>query len=506
MTTNTRPSPQATAQVQAQADAPSQTQAAAQPNPQATPRTWQEVSRDLDSWLASHTDDLVTTVSRLIAVPSVSRPGTGAPGHPFGDACADVIDLTHDLARERGLGWKNYDYYASAITLPGSAEGAQDAPPHVAFFSHVDVVPVGPGWTSDPFHARVKDGWIYGRGANDNKGPATTVLLALAYLRERGLTPSHDTVLYLGSDEEREMEDIRYLVPRIPAADVSLVSDSCFPVTTAEKGIIDAEISARIDDPALVSVEGGIAHNAVPDLARAKVRIAGETREFVARGRAAHAAEAQRGTNAIGLLARQLVADPDVRAALLPVTVERLTAIADFFEGWDGEALGVKLPPDASGPTTCVGAIADYRDGTLTVRLNIRHPVRSDQGAVLDSLRRHAEARGFATTVSFASQPHLANADPALVRGLTGIVNEELGTALVPFELSGGTHARWIPGALGFGPTRSDPDAPTTPGAGKAHAVDEAVQIRGLLEAVRIYVRTILWLDGWADARPGAVG
>ena len=44
-----------------------------------------------------------------------------------------------------------------------------DGAPHFCFAGHTDVVPVGEGWTTDPFAAQVKDGMLYGRGAADMK-------------------------------------------------------------------------------------------------------------------------------------------------------------------------------------------------------------------------------------------------------------------------------------------------------------------------------------------------
>ena len=42
--------------------------------------------------------------------------------------------------------------------------------PHFCFAGHTDVVPVGKGWTVDPFKAEIIDGVLYGRGAADMKG------------------------------------------------------------------------------------------------------------------------------------------------------------------------------------------------------------------------------------------------------------------------------------------------------------------------------------------------
>ncbi len=52
---------------------------------------------------------------------------------------------------------------------------------HICFAGHIDVVPPGGGWASDPFAAVEKDGLIYGRGAADMKGGVSAFLYALRH-------------------------------------------------------------------------------------------------------------------------------------------------------------------------------------------------------------------------------------------------------------------------------------------------------------------------------------
>jgi acetylornithine deacetylase len=67
--------------------------------------------------------------------------------------------------------WDHGDGHVSWFALRGA--------PRVLFNVHLDTVPVGEGWRSDPHRLRVEDGRAYGRGACDIKG-AAAVLLALA--------------------------------------------------------------------------------------------------------------------------------------------------------------------------------------------------------------------------------------------------------------------------------------------------------------------------------------
>jgi succinyl-diaminopimelate desuccinylase len=62
--------------------------------------------------------------------------------------------------------------------------------PHVGFAGHLDVVPPGEGWTGDAFQARVEDGRLIGRGANDMKSAIAAAVAAAGLIDQRGGTLS----------------------------------------------------------------------------------------------------------------------------------------------------------------------------------------------------------------------------------------------------------------------------------------------------------------------------
>ena len=55
-----------------------------------------------------------------------------------------------------------------------------DSAPHFCFAGHTDVVPVGEGWSADPFAAEVRDGMLYGRGAADMKSAIAAFVALIA--------------------------------------------------------------------------------------------------------------------------------------------------------------------------------------------------------------------------------------------------------------------------------------------------------------------------------------
>ena len=70
--------------------------------------------------------------------------------------------------------------------------------PHFGFAGHLDVVPPGEDWVSDPFGAVVEDGLLVGRGANDMKSAIAAYVAALSRL---GPTDGTLSLLITGDEE-----------------------------------------------------------------------------------------------------------------------------------------------------------------------------------------------------------------------------------------------------------------------------------------------------------------
>ena len=84
--------------------------------------------------------------------------------------------------------------------------GTDASLPPVILMAHQDVVPVNPGtdsdWTHGPFGGVVADGYIWGRGAMDDKGSLIAILEAGDALAKSGWTPKRSVIFAFGHDEE----------------------------------------------------------------------------------------------------------------------------------------------------------------------------------------------------------------------------------------------------------------------------------------------------------------
>ena len=118
--------------------------------------------------------DPVELASRLIACPSIT-PASG-----------EVFDLLEEALL--GIGFEVHRWVMgeapdgpteNMVAMRGSGG------PHFGFAGHLDVVPPGDGWASDPFEPVIENGVLTGRGANDMKSAIAAFVAAAASSPQR---------------------------------------------------------------------------------------------------------------------------------------------------------------------------------------------------------------------------------------------------------------------------------------------------------------------------------
>jgi succinyl-diaminopimelate desuccinylase len=142
--------------------------------------------------------------------------------------------------------------------------------PAFAMLAHMDTVPVGEGWTREPFGGEIVDGLLYGRGACDMKAGLAVVMSVLASAARSGRKPRRDILVCATVDEEgSEMLGGNDLITRGVVNRESLVvatEPSDLEVIVAHKGLVWMEIKTT----------GKLAHAGNPQLGVDAVRAAAE--------------------------------------------------------------------------------------------------------------------------------------------------------------------------------------------------------------------------------------
>ena len=443
----------------------------------------------------SYRNEFVQTLQGWVRTPSVK--GEAAPGAPFGTDVRKMLDRAMEDAKKLGFPVRDFDGYACDITL-GEAEEK------IAVLGHLDVVPVGDGWTKEPFGAVIENGRMYGRGTNDDKGPALAALFAMRAVRDAGIPLKKGIRMILGCDEESGWEDMEYYGAREKIPDVGFSPDAAFPLINTEKGMLVLECRAAEAKKGLKILElsTGDRVNVIPGECRALVEggdgLVEKTKAYAektglpytaektekgvlltAEGIPGHSAYPEGRRNAIGmmlLLLRELGAEWPVSALADAVGTES-----------DGKSLGCACRDEVSEGLTCNMGILRLEKGLWYCTLDMRCPVTADQERLIAAAKAHLP--GIAVTVSTQKPPHHVPAESKLVTALLAAYDEETGTKGKPMSTGGGTYAKVLKQGVAFGALFPDEED-------LAHQADEYAEIDRLVLAAKIFANALVRLAG----------
>jgi len=416
-----------------------------------------------------------------------------------------------------------------------------EGPPSLGFVMHADVVPVReagdtaplgagtipPGWSVPPFEALVKDGALWGRGTEDDKGPIAAVLVAMAALARAEVRPQGRVVAIIGTAEESDWDGmIRYTKTATKPAHVISI-DASFPVVVAESGFVGWRLESEeprrdASRPRIVSAKAGQFLTQVPGEARMRVTapdleaLATTARRLLdaerarrgapfggeveledgavrisTRGEAVHSSVADEGHNALWMLAaiaKGLEPGPSPAASLLAV-------LAEHFDGdHHGERLGLRYEHPLMGPLLVIPTLFEADDAKASLGINMRRPAgksRETFAAELAALAGRLAAADPSIRPGpdpYVGEPALADTTGPLVPTLMEIYRAQTGdTKSEPISIRGGTYARLFPGAVSFGPAMPDEKY-------SGHAPDERIALSTLEATLRMCFEAMLRL------------
>ena len=449
----------------------------------------QEVYRLIDSYRAAFT----AMLQGWIRIPSVK--GEAEPGAPFGREVRNMLDRAMEDARSLGFAVRDFDGYACDITL-GEAEEK------IAVLGHLDVVPVGDGWTKPPFEAVIENGRMYGRGTNDDKGPSLAALFAMKAIQEAGIPLKKSIRMILGCDEESGWEDMEYYGAHERIPDVGFSPDASFPLINTEKGMLVLALRAPAAETGLKILEMNTGNrvNVIPGECRVLVEGGTETAEkakayaektglpytaevtdrgvlITATGIPGHSAYPEGRRNAIGMMLLML---KELGAAGPIATLAEAVGLES-----DGKSLGCAYRDEVSRGLTCNMGILRLEDGMWFGTLDMRCPVTADQ----EKLRNAAVAHlpGIDTETMSMKPPHHVPADSELVSSLLAAYEEETGLEGKPMSTGGGTYAKVLKQGVAFGALFPDEED-------LVHQADEYENIDRLMLAMKIFANALLRL------------
>lgn len=201
-------------------------------------------------------EQAVGLLQELVRIPSVSGEE---------EACRDALAA---WMTAHGIATKIHGRNVIGV-VQGTGPATETRDRGLLLCTHIDVVPVGPGWTRDPWDGAIENGRLHGRGSNDAKSSVAAMAVAAAHLDPT--TFSGRLVLAFVCDEETGGEGIESCGDALPPCDATLVGEPTeLDVCPGQRGLLRARL--------------------------------------VAHGRSCHASRPHEGTNALEIAARDITA------------------------------------------------------------------------------------------------------------------------------------------------------------------------------------------------------
>lgn len=270
--------------------------------------------------------------------------------------------------------------------------------PHLCFAGHVDVVPAGDGWKTNPFVPMIKEGNIYGRGTQDMKSGVAAFVQACKESEHFEGTLS----VLLTSDEEGEGK-YGTVVMLEHLKEIGFLPDYCIVAEpTCERVFGDAIKIGRRG-----SINGYLTLN----------------------GKQGHAAYPEKAINPVHQIA----------------TVLDKIAGVDLDQGDDDFAPSKMVITDIRAGME----VTNVTPGTLKMMFNVRNSTKTTQQEVKLHIDRCFEGLDYSLKLTQGSYPFVTKRDSKVVQRLTSSIKNITGIE-TKFSTAGGTSDARFMGAFGI--------------------------------------------------------
>ncbi len=434
----------------------------------------------------AYKDSIIKTLAGLVSYNTENKEAT--ENAPFGKENVFCLNAALEHCKAHGMKAVNLDNYCGYGEI-GEGEKV------VGIVGHLDVVPAGEGWATDPFALTEINGNLYGRGTTDDKGAIVSNLFALQILQDEGYDFNGKRVrLIMGCNEESGSLCMKHYVEKEGYFDYGYTPDASFPGIFGEKGSIGGVFSST--ETRIISMNGGTAPNAVCnkcithlpldfcdwELLRDYLR---ETRleykiinnnsfvELTVFGTAAHASTPELGVNAISHTFKALE-----YANCKDRFVDEYCSLIGL--STDGSLCNIKAG-DPYGDLTFNNGMIFTKDGVISGTIDIRCPITIDSNEMAERMKKAFEEKGCRLDRVYSGKPLYFDPNCDMVQALVKAYAKLTGdTISQPECIGGGTYAKTMHNCIGFGPEFAKEDC-------HIHDVNEYVSIEHLLLQVEIY-------------------
>ncbi|KRK80630.1 M20 family metallopeptidase [Companilactobacillus nodensis] len=403
-------------------------------------------------------ENAIKELGKVVAVPSYCE--DAEENAPFGPGPKKALETVLKVAESIG-----YTTFIDPEGYYGYAE-IGEGKEIFGLVCHMDVVPAGniDAWNTEPFKMVEKDGKLFGRGTQDDKGPSVASMFAVKAIMDAGHTFNKRIRFIFGTDEETLWRCMAQYNKKEDPIDLGIAPDSEFPLTYAEKGLQQSYLTGPGSDELNLSLVN--AFNAVPGKAvydgpkQDEVMAALVAHKFDAekveggievKGNSVHAMNAPQGTNAVVRLGMAL-------ADVFP-DIEVLKFLKKFGEDANATNLLGDVSDDVSGKLTFNISSLEISPKGSRLQIDMRIPVKIDHDELVQKVADAVKPFNMKYENFDYVAPLYVPTDTELVKTLMSTYQDVTGDTESKPAISGGaTFARTMNNCVAFGAM-----LPTTP-------------------------------------------
>jgi acetylornithine deacetylase/succinyl-diaminopimelate desuccinylase-like protein len=192
----------------------------------------------------------------LVRIDTSNPPGNETKVADYLKQVADAHGIPAEL---QGGDPKRMNFIAR---LKGSGKGRP-----LLLMAHSDVVPAERAqWTSDPFGAQLKDGYIYGRGTQDDKSLLAAELAVMVEMKRRNIKPGRDIILLSEADEEAGSTGMEWLIAhQYPKIDAEFaINEGGRAVEFKDARLFEIQTAEKIPTRVILTAKGTAGHGSMP--------------------------------------------------------------------------------------------------------------------------------------------------------------------------------------------------------------------------------------------------
>lgn len=446
---------------------------------------------DLKETVKLYKNEIINNLSKLVSYRSVL--GEARENAPFGEECANCLKEALNIAKKYEFNTKNLDNYCGYAEIGTGKE-------IVGIVAHLDVVPEGNGWNTNPYEATIKDNKIFGRGTSDDKGAVVASMTALKIVKDMNIPINKRIRLIMGCNEETGSECMKYYIKKEGNIDIGFTPDGDFPVVNGEKGQIKAEF--RCQNVNEIYIKGGVVSNAVSGECEIEISSKlydknifkkylkdnnleveiisdGDIDKIAIKGKSAHACNPSLGINAISyaILALKEAGYEDDLVKFYSKYIKNET---------DGNSFGIKVS-DKYGELTFVNGMIYPEENEIVGTIDIRVPIMIESSKLAEEIMKNEYECGkleIKSTTNSLYYPEDSKLVTSLMKAYKNVMKDENAK---PFTIGGGTYAKSMNNCVAFGCEFPNTD-------NRIHNANEFVCIDELMLQVELYVNAILEL------------